>query len=94
MTDLSFFLFSLFPLFSSSLQANFKETYMAAFYDYFNEQKYADSVKNVSVSPLYLLARFSPQYSLPSTLTSNPKGHAHMDGQKFNIKHGTSNFLV
>uniref|UniRef100_A0A8C6WQK2 RAS p21 protein activator 3 n=1 Tax=Neogobius melanostomus TaxID=47308 RepID=A0A8C6WQK2_9GOBI len=28
--------------------ANFKESYMAAFYDYFNEQKYADAVKNVS----------------------------------------------
>uniref|UniRef100_A0A8C1X285 RAS p21 protein activator 3 n=1 Tax=Cyprinus carpio TaxID=7962 RepID=A0A8C1X285_CYPCA len=26
--------------------ANFKESYMAAFYDYFNEQKYADAVKN------------------------------------------------
>jgi len=31
-------------------KANFKESYMAAFYDYFNEQKYADAVKNVSVS--------------------------------------------
>lgn len=29
-------------------QANFKESYMATFYDYFNEQKYADAVKNVS----------------------------------------------
>lgn len=28
-------------------QANFKESYMATFYDYFNEQKYADAVKNV-----------------------------------------------
>uniref|UniRef100_A0A3Q1CYK3 RAS p21 protein activator 3 n=1 Tax=Amphiprion ocellaris TaxID=80972 RepID=A0A3Q1CYK3_AMPOC len=27
--------------------ANFKESYMAAFYDYFNEQKYADAVKNL-----------------------------------------------
>uniref|UniRef100_A0A8C3M220 RAS p21 protein activator 3 n=1 Tax=Chrysolophus pictus TaxID=9089 RepID=A0A8C3M220_CHRPC len=26
--------------------ANFKESYMATFYDYFNEQKYADAVKN------------------------------------------------
>lgn len=34
----------------SPLQANFKESYMAAFYDYFNEQKYADAVKNVSIS--------------------------------------------
>lgn len=32
-----------------TFQANFKESYMAAFYDYFNEQKYADAVKNVSV---------------------------------------------
>lgn len=32
-----------------SLKANFKESYMATFYDYFNEQKYADAVKNVSV---------------------------------------------
>lgn len=32
-----------------SFKANFKESYMAAFYDYFNEQKYADAVKNVSV---------------------------------------------
>lgn len=31
------------------LKANFKESYMATFYDYFNEQKYADAVKNVSV---------------------------------------------
>lgn len=31
-----------------SLKANFKESYMATFYDYFNEQKYADAVKNVS----------------------------------------------
>lgn len=28
---------------------------MAAFYDYFNEQKYADAVKNVSVRHLLLL---------------------------------------
>uniref|UniRef100_A0A6Q2YPM9 RAS p21 protein activator 3 n=1 Tax=Esox lucius TaxID=8010 RepID=A0A6Q2YPM9_ESOLU len=33
---------------AKSKSANFKETYMAAFYDYFNEQKYADAVKNVS----------------------------------------------
>lgn len=33
-----------------SSKANFKESYMATFYDYFNEQKYADAVKNVSVS--------------------------------------------
>lgn len=26
---------------------------MAAFYDYFNEQKYSDAVKNVSVSFLF-----------------------------------------
>lgn len=32
-----------------AFKANFKESYMAAFYDYFNEQKYADAVKNVSV---------------------------------------------
>lgn len=32
-----------------SFKANFKESYMATFYDYFNEQKYADAVKNVSV---------------------------------------------
>ncbi|XP_065110109.1 ras GTPase-activating protein 3 isoform X1 [Paramisgurnus dabryanus] len=31
---------------AKSKSANFKETYMAAFYDYFNEQKYADAVKN------------------------------------------------
>ncbi|XP_040192305.1 ras GTPase-activating protein 3 isoform X1 [Rana temporaria] len=31
---------------SKSKSASFKETYMAAFYDYFNEQKYADAVKN------------------------------------------------
>lgn len=30
-------------------QASFKESYMAIFYDYFNEQKYADAVKNVSI---------------------------------------------
>uniref|UniRef100_A0A7N8WKH1 RAS p21 protein activator 3 n=1 Tax=Mastacembelus armatus TaxID=205130 RepID=A0A7N8WKH1_9TELE len=34
---------------AKSKSANFKESYMAAFYDYFNEQKYADAVKNVSV---------------------------------------------
>uniref|UniRef100_A0A8C0YPP2 RAS p21 protein activator 3 n=1 Tax=Cyprinus carpio carpio TaxID=630221 RepID=A0A8C0YPP2_CYPCA len=33
---------------AKSKSANFKESYMAAFYDYFNEQKYADAVKNVS----------------------------------------------
>lgn len=37
------------------VKANFKESYMAAFYDYFNEQKYADAVKNVSVRLLSLL---------------------------------------
>lgn len=31
---------------AKSKSANFKESYMAAFYDYFNEQKYADAVKN------------------------------------------------
>ncbi|KAM4046513.1 ras GTPase-activating protein 3 [Anomaloglossus baeobatrachus] len=31
---------------SKSKSASFKETYMAAFYDHFNEQKYADAVKN------------------------------------------------
>ncbi|MBN3322689.1 RASA3 protein, partial [Atractosteus spatula] len=31
---------------SKSKSASFKETYMAKFYDYFNEQKYADAVKN------------------------------------------------
>ncbi|KAJ7402302.1 Ras GTPase-activating protein 3 [Pitangus sulphuratus] len=31
---------------SKSKSANFKESYMATFYDYFNEQKYADAVKN------------------------------------------------
>uniref|UniRef100_A0A665TQS3 RAS p21 protein activator 3 n=1 Tax=Echeneis naucrates TaxID=173247 RepID=A0A665TQS3_ECHNA len=35
------------------LKANFKESYMAAFYEYFNEQKYADAVKNVSVLDMY-----------------------------------------
>lgn len=40
---------------SLSFKANFKESYMAAFYDYFNEQKYADAVKNVSVNFLSLL---------------------------------------
>lgn len=39
-----------------SLKANFKESYMATFYDYFNEQKYADAVKNVSV-PLTVRAQ-------------------------------------
>ena len=43
--DLSLFVFRSFI----PVQANFKESYMAAFYDYFNEQKYADAVKNVSV---------------------------------------------
>ena len=52
---LSSFSFSLFFRCSPSLKANFKESYMAAFYDYFNEQKYADAVKNVSVFPLHLL---------------------------------------
>lgn len=33
--------------FAFVFQANFKESYMATFYDYFNEQKYADAVKNV-----------------------------------------------
>uniref|UniRef100_A0A8C6VWQ6 RAS p21 protein activator 3 n=1 Tax=Nothobranchius furzeri TaxID=105023 RepID=A0A8C6VWQ6_NOTFU len=33
---------------AKSKSANFKESYMAAFYDYFNEQKYADAVKNVN----------------------------------------------
>uniref|UniRef100_A0AAX7SZ54 RAS p21 protein activator 3 n=1 Tax=Astatotilapia calliptera TaxID=8154 RepID=A0AAX7SZ54_ASTCA len=41
-------LLSLYILFFVSFKANFKESYMAAFYDYFNEQKYADAVKNVS----------------------------------------------
>lgn len=31
---------------AKSKSANFKESYMAAFYEYFNEQKYADAVKN------------------------------------------------
>uniref|UniRef100_A0A8C6YXN2 Ras GTPase-activating protein 3 n=1 Tax=Nothoprocta perdicaria TaxID=30464 RepID=A0A8C6YXN2_NOTPE len=31
---------------SKSKSASFKESYMATFYDYFNEQKYADAVKN------------------------------------------------
>ncbi|XP_056411963.1 ras GTPase-activating protein 3 isoform X2 [Hyla sarda] len=31
---------------SKSKSASFKETYMAAFYEHFNEQKYADAVKN------------------------------------------------
>ncbi|XP_045555598.1 ras GTPase-activating protein 3 isoform X1 [Salmo salar] len=31
---------------AKSKSASFKETYMAAFYDYFNEQKYAEAVKN------------------------------------------------
>ncbi|XP_037346162.2 ras GTPase-activating protein 3 isoform X1 [Pungitius pungitius] len=31
---------------AKSKSANFKESYMAAFYDYFNEQKYSDAVKN------------------------------------------------
>lgn len=31
---------------AKSRSANFKESYMAAFYDYFNEKKYADAVKN------------------------------------------------
>ncbi|KAK3530161.1 hypothetical protein QTP86_017731 [Hemibagrus guttatus] len=31
---------------AKSKSGNFKESYMAAFYDYFNEQKYADAVKN------------------------------------------------
>ncbi|KAI7811422.1 putative ras GTPase-activating protein 3, partial [Triplophysa rosa] len=31
---------------AKSKSANFKESYMAAFYDYFNEQKYTDAVKN------------------------------------------------
>ncbi|XP_051557991.1 ras GTPase-activating protein 3-like isoform X2 [Myxocyprinus asiaticus] len=31
---------------AKSKSASFKESYMAAFYDYFNEQKYADAVKN------------------------------------------------
>ncbi len=46
--DLSFHTFIPF-------KANFKESYMAAFYDYFNEQKYADAVKNVSVWLLFFL---------------------------------------
>ncbi|KAE8625545.1 hypothetical protein XENTR_v10006314 [Xenopus tropicalis] len=33
---------------SKSKSASFKENYMAAFYENFNEQKYADAVKNVS----------------------------------------------
>lgn len=40
--------FTLFSVLVLSFKANFKESYMAAFYDYFNEQKYADAVKNVS----------------------------------------------
>ena len=40
---------------AKSKSASFKETYMAAFYDYFNEQKYGDAVKNVSLcSALWL----------------------------------------
>ncbi|KAG8505441.1 Ras GTPase-activating protein 3 [Galemys pyrenaicus] len=31
------------------LQASFKESYMAAFYEFFNEQQYADAVKEASV---------------------------------------------
>uniref|UniRef100_A0A672M9S1 RAS p21 protein activator 3 n=1 Tax=Sinocyclocheilus grahami TaxID=75366 RepID=A0A672M9S1_SINGR len=39
---------------AKSKSANFKESYMAAFYDYFNEQKYADAVKNVSAYHIYI----------------------------------------
>lgn len=42
-----------------SLKANFKESYMATFYDYFNEQKYADAVKNVSAPSTVLKKHFS-----------------------------------
>uniref|UniRef100_A0A8C1X2P0 RAS p21 protein activator 3 n=1 Tax=Cyprinus carpio TaxID=7962 RepID=A0A8C1X2P0_CYPCA len=38
--------FVIFLLYFIFISANFKESYMAAFYDYFNEQKYADAVKN------------------------------------------------
>uniref|UniRef100_A0A673GQZ2 RAS p21 protein activator 3 n=1 Tax=Sinocyclocheilus rhinocerous TaxID=307959 RepID=A0A673GQZ2_9TELE len=44
---------------AKSKSANFKESYMAAFYDYFNEQKYADAVKNVSVSCLSHISEIS-----------------------------------
>uniref|UniRef100_A0AAZ3RVD5 Ras GTPase-activating protein 3 n=1 Tax=Oncorhynchus tshawytscha TaxID=74940 RepID=A0AAZ3RVD5_ONCTS len=44
---------------AKSKSASFKETYMAAFYDYFNEQKYGDAVKNTSLSD-YLSWRSLP----------------------------------
>ncbi|ETE71570.1 Ras GTPase-activating protein 3, partial [Ophiophagus hannah] len=44
---------------SKSKSASFKESYMAIFYDYFNEQKYADAVKNnwmTSMLKVYFLS--------------------------------------
>uniref|UniRef100_A0A4W3HG35 Uncharacterized protein n=1 Tax=Callorhinchus milii TaxID=7868 RepID=A0A4W3HG35_CALMI len=35
---------------SKSKSASFKESYMATFYEYFNEQKYTDAVRNVSIA--------------------------------------------
>lgn len=58
LADLSLFVFRSFI----PVQANFKESYMAAFYDYFNEQKYADAVKNVSV-PFFLITRYRSRTS-------------------------------
>lgn len=57
--------------FLTVLQGNFKESYMAAFYDYFNEQKYADAVKNVS----YLFVLFvesGVRRILPVSLVGTP----------------------
>lgn len=53
-----------------SFQASFKESYMATFYEFFNEQKYADAVKNVSVaSSKAQLPTLSP-WPLPGPMSS------------------------
>uniref|UniRef100_A0A3B4C1B5 RAS p21 protein activator 3 n=1 Tax=Pygocentrus nattereri TaxID=42514 RepID=A0A3B4C1B5_PYGNA len=46
------------------------ESYMAAFYDYFNEQKYADAVKNFFTPNPCFSPSFSPSYLLFTTLIS------------------------
>uniref|UniRef100_A0A8C7N0I3 RAS p21 protein activator 3 n=1 Tax=Oncorhynchus kisutch TaxID=8019 RepID=A0A8C7N0I3_ONCKI len=48
---------------AKSKSASFKETYMAAFYDYFNEQKYGDAVKNVSLCSVAGRTRVSALHS-------------------------------
>uniref|UniRef100_A0A8K9Y1A5 RAS p21 protein activator 3 n=1 Tax=Oncorhynchus mykiss TaxID=8022 RepID=A0A8K9Y1A5_ONCMY len=55
---------------AKSKSASFKETYMAAFYDYFNEQKYGDAVKNTSLSDYLSWRSLPPSVNHPFLLLS------------------------